>query len=411
MNIAEIRKQFPILDQKVNGHPLVYLDSSATSQKPLSVLQALEEYYKQCNANIHRGAHTLGTGATDAFEHAREKVRQFIHARETAEIVFTRGTTASLNIVAQCYAREFLKEGDEMVITLMEHHSNFVPWQQVAKKIGAVLKFLPLQPDGTIRLEDVEHTITSKTKLVSITHVSNVLGTILPIKQIADIAHRQGAVVCVDAAQSAPHLGIDVQELDCDFLAFSGHKMAAPTGIGVLYGKRALLEKMVPYEYGGEMIDVVDMYDSTWKELPWKFEGGTPNISGAIGLAAAIDFLQEIGLDAIRQHEYQLLVYAMERLSPLEGITIYGPGQPDQRSGLITFTMEGVHPHDVATVLDAEGIAVRAGHHCCQPLMKWLQVSATVRASFYLYNTEEDIEALVRGIKRTQAYFSSALQG
>lgn len=410
MDINEIRKQFPILNETVNGHPLVYLDSSATSQKPLSVIRALEDYYKRYNSNVHRGVHTLGTLATDAFENAREKVKQFIHAKEAAEIVFTRGTTASLNLVAQCYVREFLKEGDEIVTTLMEHHSNLIPWQQAAKKTGAVLKFLPIQQDGTIRLEDAEKTITPRTKFVSITHVSNVMGTILPVKEIAEIAHRHGAVICVDAAQSAPHLNIDVQDLDCDFLALSGHKMAAPTGIGILYGKRALLEKMVPYEYGGEMIDFVDLYDSTWKELPWKFEGGTSNIAGAIGLAAAIDFLKEIGLDAIRRHEQRLTAYALEMLSAIEGLEIYGPKDPEQRSGLVTFNLEDVHPHDVATVLDAEGIAIRAGHHCCQPLMKWLQVSATARASFYLYNSEEDIDALVKGLKSARQYFNAIPQ-
>ncbi|WP_028401971.1 cysteine desulfurase [Ectobacillus panaciterrae] len=409
MNIKEIREQFPILNQEVNGYPLVYLDSAATSQKPIAVIEALENYYKKYNSNVHRGAHTLGTLATDAFENAREKVKKFINAKEAAEIIFTRGTTSSLNIVAQSYVREFLKEGDEIVIALIEHHSNLIPWQQVAKRTGATLKYIPLQADGTILLEDVENAITARTKFVSITHVSNVMGTINPVKQIAGIAHRHGAVICVDAAQSAPHLQLDVQDLDCDFLAISGHKMAGPTGIGVLYGKRALLEKMSPYEYGGEMIDFVDLYDSTWKELPWKLEGGTPNIAGAIGLAAAIDFLEQVGLDAIQRHEHQLVKYALEEISSIEGITIYGPKQPEKRSGLVTFNLDDVHPHDVATVLDTEGIAIRAGHHCCQPLMKWLNVSATARASFYLYNTEEDIDALVNGLKRTNSYFKGML--
>jgi cysteine desulfurase / selenocysteine lyase len=408
MNIKEMRALFPILDQEVNGHPLVYLDSAATSQKPIPVIEAIEDYYRRYNSNVHRGVHTLGTIATDEYEGAREKVKKFIHAREAAEIIFTRGTTTGLNLVAQCYAREFLKEGDEIVTTFMEHHSNLIPWQQVAKRTGATLKFIPLQPDGTVHLEDVEKTITPKTKFVSIAYVSNVMGTIHPVKQIAEIAHRNGAVFCIDAAQGAPHLKIDVQDIDCDFLAFSGHKMAGPTGIGALYGKRALLEKMTPYEFGGEMIDFVELYDSTWKELPWKFEGGTPIIAGAIGLGAAIDFLEQIGFDNIERHEQQLVKYAMERLSEIEGISIYGP---NERSGVVTFNLGDVHPHDVATVLDAQGIAVRAGHHCCQPLMKWLNVSATARASFYIYNSEEDIDALVKGLLKTKEYFGNVFLG
>lgn len=405
MNIKEIKEQFPILNQLVNGHPLVYLDSSATSQKPKAVIDALETYYKNFNSNVHRGVHTLGTKATDAYEGAREKVKNFINAKETAEIIFTKGTTASLNLVAQCYVREFLKEGDEILITQMEHHSNLIPWQQAAKITGAKLKYIPLSSDGTINLNDVAESINTNTRFVSITHVSNVLGTINSIKEIAKLAHQHGAVICVDAAQSAPHLKVDVHELDCDFLAISGHKMAGPTGIGVLYGKRKLLEKMIPYEYGGEMIDFVDLYDSTWKELPWKFEGGTPIIAGAIGLGAAIDFLEQIGLDQIRLHEEKLVSYALEQLSAVDGISIYGPNQPEQRSGLITFNVNNIHPHDLATILDSEGIAIRAGHHCCQPLMKWLNVSATARASFYLYNTEEDVDLLVKGIKKSKVYF------
>ncbi len=408
MNIKEIKAQFPILNQEINGHPLVYLDSAATSQKPVQVIEAIEDYYKRYNSNVHRGVHTLGTWATDAYEGAREKVRKFINAKEMAEIIFTRGTTTALNIVAQCYAREFLKEGDEIVTTFMEHHSNLIPWQQAAKRTGATLKYIPIQPDGTIRLEDVEETITEKTKLVSIAYVSNVMGTIHPIKQIAEIAHRKGALLCVDAAQGAPHLKIDVQDLDCDFLALSGHKMAGPTGIGALYGKRSYLEKMSPYEYGGEMIDFVELYDSTWKELPWKFEGGTPIIAGAIGLGAAIDFIQQIGIENIERHEKQLVQYAMEQLRQIEGLTIFGP---EERSGLVTFNLSDVHPHDVATVLDAEGIAVRAGHHCAQPLMKWLKVSSTARASFYIYNTEEDIDALVKGLLKTKEYFGNVFLG
>jgi cysteine desulfurase/selenocysteine lyase len=406
MNIQDIRSQFPILHQEVNGNPLVYLDSSATSQKPIQVIEAVDKYYREINSNVHRGVHTLGTRATDAYEGAREKVRKFINAKSTQEVIFTRGTTTSLNTVASSYAAANLKHGDEIVITYMEHHSNIIPWQQVAKRTGATLKYIPLQEDGTISLEDARLTITSNTKIVSVMQVSNVLGTINPIKEIAKIAHENGAVMVVDAAQSAPHMKIDVQDLDCDFLAFSGHKMCAPTGIGVLYGKKHLLENMEPIEFGGEMIDFVQLYESTWKELPWKFEGGTPIIAGAIGLGAAIDFLNQVGLDNIAEHEHKLAAYALDKLSSVEGITIYGPLDAAKRGGLVTFNITDVHPHDVATVLDAEGIAVRAGHHCAQPLMRWLKASATARASFYLYNTEEEIDKLVLGLVKTKEYFS-----
>ncbi|MCH6268271.1 cysteine desulfurase [Neobacillus citreus] len=406
MNIQDIRKLFPILDQEVNGKPLVYLDSSATSQKPVQVIETLDRYYREYNSNVHRGVHTLGTKATDAYEGAREKVRKFINAKSIQEVIFTRGTTTSLNTVAASYGAANLKEGDEIVITYMEHHSNIIPWQQVAKRTGAQLKYIPLQADGTISLDDVRSTITPNTKIVSVMQVSNVLGVINPVKEIAKIAHENGAIMVVDGAQSAPHMKIDVQDLDCDFLAFSGHKMCGPTGIGVLYGKKHLLEKMEPVEFGGEMIDFVELYESTWKELPWKFEGGTPIIAGAIGLGAAIDFLNEVGLDNIVEHEHKLAAYALEKMSTVEGITIYGPHDPAKRAGLVTFNLSDVHPHDVATVLDAEGIAVRAGHHCAQPLMRWLKASATARASFYLYNTEEDIDKLVEGLVKTKEYFS-----
>jgi cysteine desulfurase / selenocysteine lyase len=403
MDVKEVRKLFPILNQEVNGKPLVYLDSAATSQKPLPVIEALDKYYREYNSNVHRGVHTLGTKATDAYEGAREKVRKFINAKSIEEIIFTRGTTTAINTVAASYGRANLREGDEIVITYMEHHSNIIPWQQVAKQTGATLKYIPLQEDGSISLEEVEKTVTPNTKIVSVMQVSNVLGAINPIKEIAKIAHKNGAIMVVDGAQSAPHMKIDVQDLDCDFFAFSGHKMCGPTGIGVLYGKKALLEKMEPVEFGGEMIDFVGLYESTWKELPWKFEGGTPIIAGAIGLGAAIDFLEQIGLDNIAAHEHKLAQYALEQMSTIEGLTIYGP---KERAGLVTFNIDDVHPHDVATVLDAEGIAVRAGHHCAQPLMKWLNVSATARASFYLYNTEEDIDKLVAALKKTKEYFS-----
>ncbi|MGH0525253.1 cysteine desulfurase SufS [Bacillus cereus] len=406
MNIHEIRKQFPILDQKVNGKQLVYFDSAATSQKPIQVIETLERYYKEYNSNVHRGVHTLGTKATDAYEGAREKVRKFINAKSMEEIIFTRGTTTALNTVAASYGLENVKEGDEIVISYMEHHSNIIPWQQVAKKTGATLKYLPLQPDGTISLEDVRQTVTPNTKIVSIMQVSNVLGTINPVKEIGAIAHENGAIMVVDGAQSTPHMKVDVQDLNCDFYALSAHKMCGPTGIGVLYGKKELLNNMEPIEFGGEMIDFVDLQESTWKELPWKFEAGTPIIGNAIGLGAAIDFLEEIGLDNIEKHEHELAQYALERLSEVDGVTIYGP---KHRAGLVTFNIEDVHPHDVATVLDVEGIAVRAGHHCAQPLMKWLKASSTARASFYLYNTKEEIDTFVDSLIKTKEYFTNVI--
>ncbi|MGM0829710.1 MAG: cysteine desulfurase [Bacillota bacterium] len=406
MDVKEIRKQFPILDQEVNGHPLVYLDSAATSQKPVSVIEAMNDYYRGYNSNVHRGVHTLGTRATDGYEGAREKVRNFINASHAQEVIFTRGTTTAINTVAASYGRANLSEGDEIVITHMEHHSNIIPWQQLAKETGAVLKYVPLQEDGTIAIEDVRATVTSQTKIVSIMMVSNVLGTMNPIKEITRIAHENGAVMVVDGAQAAPHMKVDVQDLDCDFFAFSGHKMVGPTGIGVLYGKKKHLNKMEPVEFGGEMIDFVGLQESTWKELPWKFEGGTPIIAGAIGLGAAIDFLEEVGLHNIEEHEHKLAAYALEKMNEVEGMKIFGPSDPGKRAGIVTFNIDDVHPHDVATVLDAEGIAVRAGHHCAQPLMKWLNVSATARASFYLYNTEEDIDKLVAGLLKTKEFFS-----
>ncbi|MCV9948917.1 cysteine desulfurase [Paenibacillus sp. BT-177] len=406
MNTALIREQFPILHQEINGHPLVYLDNAATSQKPLAVIEAIKHYYEFDNSNVHRGVHTLGSRATDAYEGAREKVARFLNAKRSQEIIFTRGTTTALNLVASSYGRANCKEGDEIVITQMEHHSNLIPWQQVAKATGATLKYIPLQEDGSVDLADVEKTVTENTKILAIAHVSNVLGVVNPVKEIAAIAHRKGAVIVVDGAQSTPHMKVDVQDIDADFYAFSGHKMCAPTGIGALYGKKALLENMEPIEFGGEMIDDVGLYESTWKELPWKFEGGTPIIAGAVGLGAAIDFLESIGLDAIAQHESRLSNYALKRLREVEGLTIYGPAE--RHVGLVTFNLDDVHPHDVATVLDSKGVAIRAGHHCCQPLMRWLKASATARASFYLYNTEEDIDALVSALIQTKEYFGDA---
>ncbi|MFJ5767194.1 cysteine desulfurase [Lysinibacillus sp. NPDC093210] len=401
----DIKSYFPILNQQVNGHPLVYLDSAATSQKPTQVIEAIKHYYEFDNSNVHRGVHTLGNRATDKYEGAREKVRNFINAKSTEEIIFTRGTTTALNTVASSYGRANVEQGDEIVITHMEHHSNIIPWQQLAKEKNAILKYIDLEADGTIDLEKVRTTITPKTKIVSVSMASNVLGTINPIKEIAKIAHANGAVMVADGAQAAPHMKIDVQDLDVDFLGFSGHKMCGPTGIGVLYGKKEHLEKMEPIEFGGEMIDFVGLHDSTWKELPWKFEGGTPIIAGAIGLGAAIDFLTEVGLENIAQHEHKLVGYAMDQLETIEGLKIFGPRDPMKRCGLVTFNLDDVHPHDVATVLDMNGIAVRAGHHCAQPLMKCLQQVATARASFYLYNTEEDIDRLVAGLRSAKEYF------
>ncbi|WP_128894644.1 cysteine desulfurase [Longirhabdus pacifica] len=407
MNAHQIREQFPILKQHVNGHPLVYLDSAATSQKPSSVIQAVTDYYEGYNANVHRGVHTLGSKATDAYEGARDKVAQFINAEFSSQIIFTRGATSAINLVASSYGVSVCGPGDEIVLTPMEHHSNLIPWQQLAKKTGATLKYIPLQDDGTIDLKDVEATITDQTKIVAMVYVSNVLGTINPMEQVAEIAHRHGAKLVVDGSQSTPHIAVDVQQLDCDFYALSGHKMCGPTGIGVLYGKKDLLEQMEPIEFGGEMIDHVDLFDSTWKELPWKFEGGTPLIAEAVGLSAAIDFLNDIGMDAIHQHEMQLAHYAMEKMTKMDGIEIYGP--KTERSGLITFNLADVHPHDLATVVDAYGIAIRAGHHCCQPLMRWLNVSSTARASFYMYNTEDDVDRLIEGLVKAKEYFSDAI--
>ncbi|EAC8099993.1 cysteine desulfurase [Listeria monocytogenes] len=405
IDIQKIRADFPILAQEINEKPLAYLDNAATSQKPKQVIEALTHYYEFDNANVHRGVHTLAARATDAYESARGKVAKFIHAREVAEIIFTRGTTSAINLVVDSYAEANIEAGDEIVISYLEHHSNLIPWQQLAKRKGAVLKYIELEEDGTISVEQAKKTIGEKTKIVALAHVSNVLGTITPIKEIAAIAHQFGAVILVDGAQAVPHMEVDVVDLDADFYAFSGHKMMAPTGIGALYGKHELLDAMEPTEFGGEMIDFVELYDSTWKELPWKFEAGTPIIGGAIALGAAIDYLAEVGLANIHAHEQALASYAIEEMSKIEGITIYGPKDASKRCGLVTFNLEGAHPHDIATILDEDGIAIRAGHHCAQPLMKWLDVSSTARASFYIYNTKEEIDALIDGLKLTKEYF------
>ncbi|WP_414715262.1 cysteine desulfurase [Staphylococcus delphini] len=405
LNVEAIIKDFPILEQQVNGKRLAYLDSTATSQKPKQVIDALSDYYERYNSNVHRGVHTLGSLATDGYEGARETVRRFIHAKYFEEIIFTRGTTAAINMIAHSYGDANVREGDEIVVTQMEHHANLVPWQQLAKRQGATLKFIPMAEDGTITLEAVRETVSERTKIVAIAHVSNVLGTINDIKAIAEIAHEHGAIISVDGAQSVPHMKVDVQDLNVDFYSFSGHKMLGPTGIGVLYGKREHLNQMEPTEFGGDMIDFVDLYDSTWTDLPTKFEAGTPLIAQAIGLQAAIEYIESIGFDAIHDHEHALTMYAYEQMSQIEGIDIYGPSK-DKRAGIITFNLKDVHPHDVATALDTEGVAVRAGHHCAQPLMKWLNVSSTARASFYIYNTKEDIDQLVEGLKQTKEFFS-----
>ncbi|WP_367293953.1 cysteine desulfurase [Lactococcus lactis] len=399
-----IKKDFPVLNQIVNDEPLVYLDNAATTQKPLKVLAAIKDYYENDNANVHRGVHTLAERATEKYEAAREKVRQFINAKSTKEVLFTRGTTTSINWVAQ-FAGQILKTGDEIVISIMEHHSNIVPWQEVAKKTGAILMFVYLK-DGQLDMDDLRKKITNQTKFVSIAHVSNVLGTINPVEEITKIAHEHGAYMVVDGAQSTPHMAIDLQKMDVDFFAFSGHKMMGPTGIGVLYGKEELLNQFEPVEFGGEMIDFVYESHSTWTELPWKFEAGTPNIAGAIALGAAIDYIQELGIDQIHQHEIELIDYLMPKLQEIEGLKIYGPKDNVKRGGLIAFNIEGLHPHDVATALDMEGVAVRAGHHCAQPLLNYLETPATARASFYLYNTKADCDKLVEALKKTKEFFN-----
>ncbi|OJG94240.1 class V aminotransferase [Enterococcus thailandicus] len=388
----------------MNDEALVYLDNAATTQKPKQVLAALTNYYEKDNANVHRGVHTLAERATHEYEAAREKVRRFIHANETAEVLFTRGTTTSLNWVARSFG-EFIHEGDEIVLSYMEHHSNIIPWQQLAKQKGATLKYIELTPERLLDMADAKEKITAKTKILAIAHVSNVLGVKNPVKDLAELVHEKGGVIVVDGAQAAPHMPINVQELDCDFYAFSGHKMCGPTGIGVLYGKRTWLEQMEPVEFGGEMIDFVELYDSTWKELPWKFEAGTPNIAGAIALGHAIDYLETIGLAEIHRYEEEIVAYVLPKLQAIKGLTIYGPQEPEKRTGVIAFNLENLHPHDVATALDMEGVAVRAGHHCAQPLLNYLQVPATARASFYFYNTKQDADRLVEAILATKEFF------
>lgn len=412
MSVSEekLQKDFSILHQEVNDEKLVYLDNAATTQKPEAVLRALDEYYRTSNANVHRGVHTLSERATSQYEGAREKVRQFINAKETEEILYTRGTTTGLNWVARNMGEDMLNPGDEIVISYMEHHSNIVPWQEIKKRTGATLKYIELTDDGQLDMEDARQKITDKTKIVSITHVSNVLGVVNPVKELADLIHEKGGIMVVDGAQSVPHMPVDVQALDADFYAFSGHKMMAPTGIGVLYGKRQLLEKMEPAEYGGDMINFVYEQESTWKELPWKFEAGTPNISGAIGLGAAIDYLNDLGMENVLDHEREIMEYLLPKLEKMDGITLFGPSDPEVKAGVVTFNIDRIHPHDVATAMDMEGVAVRAGHHCTQPLMDYLNQTATARASFYVYNTIADADRFIEALEATKEFFLNGIK-
>jgi len=402
--ISPIRRDdFPILSREVYGRPLVYLDNAATTQKPLCVLDAMREEYLNVNANVHRGVHYLSQQATDLHEAAREKVRMFINARKTEEIIFTRGTTEAINLVASSFCESQMKEGDEVLVTDMEHHSNIVPWQLQAQRLGIVVKHLPISDDGLLCDENLAAHLTEKTKLLSITHVSNVLGTVNNVRRIVEIAHQHGIPVLIDGAQSAPHFRVDVQAIDCDFFAFSGHKMYGPTGIGVLYGKEEWLDRLPPYQGGGEMIDKVTWEKTTFERLPFKFEAGTPDYIATHGLATAIDYLNGIGLDAITAHEQELTRYCMEQLQTIDDIKIYGPST--QRDAVVSFNVGNIHHLDLGTLLDRLGIAVRTGHHCAQPLMNRLGISGTVRASFALYNTKEEVDALISGIQRIRKMF------
>ena len=403
-----MRAQFPALAQEVGGHPLVYLDNAATSQKPQYVLDALTAYYEHDNANVHRGIHELSRRATVAFEDARVKLAKFIGATDSAELVWTRGTTEAINLVAGSWGLDTLGEGDEILLSSMEHHSNIIPWQLVARRTGARLRYIEMDEQGRLILDDLPELLTDRTRMVAVSHISNALGTVNPIREIAEQAKQVGALVLVDGAQAVPHRRVDVQELGCDFYAFSGHKMCGPTGSGGLWARRPLLESMPPYQGGGEMIRMVAREESTWAEIPHKFEAGTPNIAGAIALGAAADFLDEVGFDAIAEHERDLLSYALERLDDLGGISVYGPTDLQERSGVISFTMGDAHPHDISTILDSKGIAIRAGHHCAQLVMQHFGISATARASFYLYNSTDDVDRLIEGLVSVQEIFGPA---
>lgn len=403
------RQDFPILNQQVNGEPLVYLDNAATTQKPLAVLNAIMDYYQHDNANVHRGVHTLAERATESYEASRDKVAEFINAPSRRSIIFTRSTTESLNWIAASFGNLVVSEGDEIVISELEHHSNIVPWQQVAQKQHATLKYIGLTADGELDIQSARELITDRTKIVAIAHASNVMGVVNPIKELAKLAHQHGAYIIADGAQAAPHMPIDVSDLDVDFYALSGHKMLAPTGIGVLYGKEALLNMMPPAQFGGEMIDFVHHRDASFKELPWKFEAGTPNISGAIALGRAIDYLNELGMDNVLAYEKDLVKYTLPRLLAIDGVRVYGPPDPDKHTGVLSFNVWGLHPHDLATGLDMEGIAVRAGHHCAQPLMEYLNVEATARASFYFYNTQQDADRFIHAITAVKEFFADGI--
>lgn len=403
---AAIRADFPVLAEQVHERPLVYLDNAATSQKPRAVIETLRTYYETYNANIHRGLHALSERATAEYESARAKVARFVNAAHPHEVIFTRGTTEAINLVARGWGDEHVSEGDEILLTEMEHHSNLVPWQMLAGRRGAVLRYIPMDVEGRIDLEAYARMFGPRTRLVTVTHMSNVLGTITPAAEMVRIAHEHGVPVLLDAAQSIPHLPVDVQALGADFVAFSGHKMLGPTGIGVLYGRESFLDAMEPLFGGGSMIRVVELHQSSWTGLPEKLEGGTPNIAGAIGLGAAVDYLDSVGMPNVTAHEHELTEYALNLLSDLDGVRLFGPADASDRGGVISFYVGDVHPHDVGTLLDAEGIAVRAGHHCAQPLMRKLGVAATARASLYLYNTAAEVDCLAAGIARAKAFFA-----
>lgn len=402
--VERVRADFPILRRKIRGKRLVYLDNAATTQKPHQVIEVLVDYYSRYNSNVHRSVHTLGEEATAEYEKARSKVAGFIHC-SPSEVVFTRGTTESINLVRFAWGEKSIRRGDTIVATMMEHHSNIVPWQLLAVRKGAKLKFVGLEADGTLRLDEFEKLMAESPALLAITHCSNVLGTINDLAKLCEKARRSGAKTVVDAAQSVPHMPVDVSQIGADFLAFSGHKMLGPTGIGALFGKKQLLEEMDPFQGGGEMIREVFLDRATWKEPPEKFEAGTVNIAGTIGLGAAVDYLSELGMGNVRKHEVMLVKYALEALKKIKDVKVYGPPRPVDRGGVISFNIGDIHPHDLATILDSEGIAIRSGHHCAQPLMRWLDVPATSRASFYIYNSYDDVDALCRGIEKARGVF------
>ena len=404
-DVEEIRRDFPILERRIEGKRLIYLDNAATSQKPRRVIEALTEYYEEHNANVHRDVHRLADEATAAYEGARQKVARFLGAPEARGLIFTRGTTEAINLVAHAWGRKNLREGDEVVLTEAEHHSNLVPWQLAARATGARLRFIPVLEDGALDMEAAERLIGPKTKLVGCIHASNVLATINPVERLGELAREAGALMLVDGAQSAPHLPVSVEALGCDFYACSGHKMLGPTGVGALWGRPEVLEEMDPFLGGGEMIREVYLEHSTWNDLPYRFEAGTMNIAQAVGLGAAVDYLEELGMHNVREHERRLGEYAYRRLSGIEGVTIYGPEK--DRTGLLSFSLPDVHPHDLSQLMDAEGVAIRSGHHCAQPLMRRLGVAATSRASFYLYNTEEEVDALVEALGRAREFFGA----